>query len=229
MTCPKPPRMSASAQALVDQARRACPPEELDWFDREVAGRAQHAAASRTANVNGDSWQAWCEAQHRWAKEHRIAEVDHYDAAGTPHIVGGKQAFDRRGRMLKAMSGKSPPDYVGHTLSGPPRAVYVEAKWRGENRLSREEERPGTREKDRHGLPKHQREKLESAGRAGHIALVVVGFQRANGPCHYAVPWLELETLWTAKGAVRSVGPTELRGHECVPGCYLLRWIRGGA
>lgn len=227
---PCPPRVDPATQALIDQARRACPPGERSVFDLTVGLNSPHAAHQRAgaaAHDAGDAWEAWCEAEHTAALTLGLAEMKHYDAAGVVAMEHGRPMRDRRGRILKAQTGKSPTDYVGHTLSGPPRAVYVEAKWRGDKRLHRERERGNDLDADRQGIAKHQRELLASAARGGHIALVVVGYERAKGTCHYAVPWLELEKLWTVSGAVRSVGPTELAGWEVATGCYLLRWIGG--
>lgn len=218
----------AGVRVLIAQAMSACPPAERARLQAHLDARAPHLLAGAAAQESGNAWEAWCEAQHKAALSLRLALLRHYDAAGEVAMENGAPMRDRRGRILKAQTGKSPTDYVGHTLSGTTRAVYVEAKWRGDNCLHRDRHPngPGGGE-DRQGIYAHQIELLESAARAGHIALVVVGFDRASGPCHYAVEWLHLESLWITRGKVRSVGPSELAGTEVVPGCYLARWIGG--
>lgn len=199
----------ASRQAWASYVAASCPPSQSSALAEAQQRRALHAAQSASANESGSAWEAWCAAQHEAARGLvALAKVD-----PSSKVVG-------RGQVV--YTGKALTDYVGHTLVGPPRAVYVEAKHRS-GRLHRDGERGAV--KDRDGIPRHQREILASATRGGHLALVVVGFTRAAGLLCFAVEWRVLETLWVTRGAVRSVGPDELAGHEA-RSVYLARWVR---
>jgi hypothetical protein len=124
----------------LDTLRRAAvPPSELPALDRALAARAEHAAHGAAAHAAGESFEAWCAAQHRYAIEHGHALViEKIGAPSEPHVEGGRVQFDGRGRLLAAISGTAPPDYLGATRD---RMLVIEAKHRA-GRLHRDRERP---------------------------------------------------------------------------------------
>ena len=134
-----------------------------------------------------------------------LVRVGHYGPAAT---ITGKR--DARGRLLAAIDGKAPPDYLGILRGG--RALVVEAK-RRTGRLRRDD--------SREGIPAHQAAWLDAADRCGALALVVVEFVRAAGATRYAVPWGEIP--WEGD----SVGPSALAPWRVQGELYLARWTSG--
>lgn len=210
----------------LDTLRRAAvPPSELPALDRALAARAEHAAHGAAAHAAGESFEAWCAAQHRYAIEHGHALViEKIGAPSEPHVEGGRVQFDGRGRLLAAISGTAPPDYLGATRD---RMLVIEAKHRA-GRLHRDRERPdGTI--DRAGIARHQRDALTRYAQcAAALVLVVVEFERAAGPLRFAVPWTVLDTFWTSvRGGPPSVGPKELAAWPARGPSYLIAFLEG--
>lgn len=170
--------------------------------------KTTNRAAAIAARASGDTLERWLDAQHAAAIAMGVlVRVGHYGPAST---ITGKR--DHRGRLLAAIDGKAPPDYIGILRGG--RALVVEAK-RRTGRLRRDGERDG--------IPAHQREWLDDADRAGALALVVVEFVRAAGVTRYAVPWGEIP--WEGY----SVGPDALAPWRVNAGLYLAPWTTGAA
>lgn len=222
---PKGPRVDPGRAALIAFQ----PPENRaaleEYFSRHDRARAQ----GRAANASGRWGESWVDDHHALALERGlVAVVDHVGPPTQPHVVAGRLARDRRGRVLAAVTGLAPPDYLGCTADG--RALAVEAK-RREGRLgaplSDDELEAGVDARD--ALERHQAEYLAAVARSGGLALVVVTFLRsAKGRpvvTQHAVPWRALAGRWhSPKGGRLSVGPEDLDDYRVVGDCYLAPW-----
>jgi hypothetical protein len=220
---PKVVRVEPGRAALL----RFQPPENraalAEYFDRSDRARSQ----GRAANASGRAGERWVDDHHERALERGlVVVVDHVGPPTQPHVVRGQLARDQRGRVLAAVTGLAPPDYLGCTADG--RALAVEAK-RREGRLgaplSDDELAGGVDARD--ALERHQAEYLAAVGRAGGLALVVVTFvRRVRGlpvATRHAVPWRELAGRWRSpRGGRLSVGPEDLEDYQARGDCYLL-------
>ena len=194
------------ATSLRAAALAACPPSQREELARTLDARAAHRRTGIAARASGDTLEHWLDAQHEAALALGIlVRVGHYGPAAT---ITGKR--DARGRLLAAIDGKAPPDYLGILRGG--RALVVEAK-RRTGRLRRDD--------SREGIPAHQAAWLDAADRCGALALVVVEFVRAAGATRYAVPWGEIP--WEGD----SVGPSALAPWRVQGELYLARWTSG--
>lgn len=196
-----------------------------EYFSRHDRARAQ----GRAAGASGRAGEAWVDDHHELALGRGwLACVDHVGAPAQPHVVRGHIARDQRNRVLMAVTGVAPPDYLGCTSDG--RALAVEVK-RREGRLgaplSDDELAGGVDARD--ALERHQAQYLAAVAMAGGLALVVVTFvRRARGlpvASRHAVPWRELAGRWhSPKGGRLSVGPEDLEDHRVRGDCYLAPW-----
>lgn len=222
---PRPPRVDPGRAALIAYQ----PPENraavAEYFERQGRARAQ----GRAANAAGRVGEAWVDDHHERALERGlVVVVDHVGPPTQPHVVRGQLARDQRGRVLAAITGLAPPDYLGCCSDG--RALAVEAK-RREGRLgaplSDDELAAGV--DARAALERHQAEYLAAVGRCGGLALVCVTFvRRLRGlpvVTRHAVPWQELAGRWRSpKGGRLSVGPEDLEDFQVRGDCYLATW-----
>lgn len=218
----KNPALGVLARARVD----AAPPAERAAVERAVRAQELHRQQGASADAVGKGWEAWLSAQHNLSvAAGLVAWVEKVGAPTQPHLADGRAQFDTRGRLVSVVTGLAPTDYLGVLADG--RGLVVEAKRRA-GRLARDRERPDGSE-DRAGIARHQRELLDSAHRAGALALVVVEFERARGPVRCAVPWGELAARWTSvRGGALSVGPEDLGDWHIADGAlYLARFVRG--
>lgn len=184
----------------------SCPPSQRAALAAQLDARDRARRAAIAARASGDTLETWLDAQHRAALAAGVlVRVGHYGPAA---VVTGKR--DARGRLLAAIEGTAPPDYLGILRGG--RALVVEAK-RRTGRLRCDD--------GREGIAAHQREWLDAAHRSGALALVVVEFVRAAGATRYAVPWGDVP--WAGD----SVGPVELAPWRIGAGVYLSRWTGG--
>ena len=194
--------------ALRAAALRACPPSQRGALASQLSAKDRARRTAHTARASGDSLEQWLDAQHTAALAAGIlVRVGHY---GPASVITGKR--DHRGRLLAAINGVAPPDYLGIMRGG--RALVVEAK-RRTGRLHRDD--------GRDGIPAHQREWLDAADRSGALALVVVEFVRAAGVTRHAVPWGEIP--WEGD----SVGPAALTPWRVAGGLYLAPWASGAS
>lgn len=219
---PKPPRIDPGRAALIAYQAPENRQALAEYFERHDAAKA----AGRAAGEAGRSAERWVEAHHAVALERGLlVVVDHVGAPWQPHVVGGRLARDQRGRVLGAVVGVAPPDYLGCTADG--RALAVECK-RREGRLGAplsDDELAGGVDA-RAAIERHQAEYLAAVGRAGGLALVVVTFVRsAKGRplvTRHAVPWRVLAGRWhSPKGGRLSVGPEDLDDFVVRGDCYL--------
>lgn len=195
--------MTASLRAAT---LAACPPSQRAALARTLTAHDAHVAAGHAARASGDTLERWLDAQHAAALAAGIlVRVGHFGPAST---ITGKR--DHRGRLLAAIDGKAPPDYIGILRGG--RALVVEAK-RRTGRLRRDDSRDG--------IPAHQTAWLDDAHRSGAVAIVVVEFVRAAGVTRHAIPWGEIP--WEGD----SVGPSTLAPWRVDGGLYLARWTLG--
>lgn len=191
--------------------------------------REANVALGREARAAGVAGERWVDVHHaRAVHEHRIASIIwHVGAPWVPHVVGGKVQFDRRRRLLGAVTGLGPPDYIGFLTDG--RGLVAEAKHRG-GRLYRDRERPdGTENRD--ALERHQLRDLRAVARTPSLVLVLATFirQRKGSPIELRVvaPFHELDQRWTSpRGGEPSVGPDELEDFRLPDDCdcYLTRY-----
>ena len=218
-------QVPARRDPLADLRRAAVPPSELPALNRALAARAEHAAHGAAAHAAGETLEAWCAAQHRYAIEHGHALViEKIGAPSEPHVANGRVQFDGRGRLLAAISGTAPPDYLGATRD---RMLVIEAKHRT-GRLHRDRELPNGGV-DRAGIARHQRDALTRYAQCtAALVLVVIEFERTHGPLRFAVPWTVLDTLWTSvRGGPPSVGPKELAAWPARGPSYLIAFLEG--
>lgn len=212
-----PPHLRAINASLNPLARHAvtAAPEARDAIVAEHDRRARAVVAGRNANASGEAFEAWVEAQHEAAKlTGLLARVDHFG----PRVVfvGGGEC-----RVV----GLAPPDYIGTLRGG--RTLAVEAKHRG-GRLKIGGD-------DRDAIAPHQVKYLSEVGNAGALALLVVGFTRANGETRFAVPWsVAVKAAKAVKGdgrnaraGVLTLGPEDLAGWEARSPHYLVRFVGG--
>ena len=173
---------------------------------RKNPRRSRGAAA---ANVHGNAFAAWLDAQHEAALLAGLACVRR---VGPPVVVGAS------GKPV-AWAGDGPADYQGTLRGG--RSVAVEAKSR-ESRLSRRE------------IPQHQIDDLDRVASLGGLALLLVEIRAAS--LIAAVPWASVpwheSTRRVKRGCLvrversHSVGAEELAPWR-VPtrSVYLARWV----
>lgn len=171
--------------------------------DAPSAARVRGGRAALDASVR---WEQYLEREHQRAA---VAGLATLWQVGRPTI-----GYDDKGAPVYGTTG---PDFVGLLLDGSARTVAVEAKSRGERRLSRDD------------LGARQREDLAAVDAAAGLALVAV---ELRGVGRYVLPWRELEARWNrARGTVGSVGAEELEGFNLLdhPAGYLAAFITRGS
>jgi hypothetical protein len=222
---PSPPRSDPGRAALVAMQ----PPENRaaleEYFSRTDAARA----SGRAANASGRAGESWVEAHHQLAIDEGLAtRITHVGAPWTPHIVAGRIARDRRGRVLGAVDGVAPPDYLGSLADG--RHLAVEVKRRsGRLHAPLTDEEIEAKLEDLAAIERHQADYLDDVCDAA-LALVVVTFVRSERRVPYevrcAVPWAVLRHRWVSpRGGRPSVGPEELEDWRARGDCYLRRFV----
>lgn len=199
---PRTPRPSAMAQ----HAAAGAPEHAAEIVDAH-ARRDRASATGRAAQVAGEAFENWCDAQHAAARARGwLAWIDHY----------GPEVQRLSGGAVRVV-GHAPPDYIGQLRGG--RTLIVEAK-RRTHRLAIEGD-------DREAIRPHQAARLAEAEAGGGLALVLVEFVRAAGAERYAAPWSAVvAAATTPRGAVRrSVGPLELAAWRVQHDCYLAPFV----
>lgn len=188
-------------------------------------------ATSRAADRSGKLGEAWVEDHHVRAVEDLglAAAIWKVGAPWVPHVVGGRLARDRRGRVLGAVVDVAPPDYLGVLDDG--RALVVEAKRRS-GRLARDAANDDGTE-NRAAIETHQTDDLTKVAATDALSLVVVTFVRSRARQTYevrvAVPWSILATRWRSPGGGGlSVGPEDLDDWRVTSDCYLARFVPAG-
>lgn len=185
-------------------------------------------ATSRAADASGKLGEAWVEDHHvRAVEDLKIAAaIWKVGAPWVPHVVAGKLARDRRGRVLGAVVDVAPPDYLGVLDDG--RALVVEAK-RRTGRLARDAANDDGTE-NRSAIETHQADDLTRVSATDALSLVVVTFVRSKHKASYevrvAVPWSILGSRWRSPGGgALSVGPEDLDDWRVTSDCYLDRFV----
>lgn len=191
-----------------------------------AAAQRLHARQAKAAHASGVVGESWVDRHHyvaRYSKRPIVAKVWHTGEPSVPHIVRGQLARDRRQRVLKAVVGVAPPDYVILFTSGLFGAVEVK---RRAGRLSRDRRRADGTE-DRDAIDVHQAEDLALIATTQALSLVVVEFVRAREDVRVAVPWSVLSTRWRSpRGGALSAGPEDLEDYRVTGDCYLERFVR---
>lgn len=222
---PPPRRVDPGRAALIAMQAPENRAALEEYFTRNDASKV----AGRAANRSGREGEAWIEEHHRRAIDEGLAKrVTHVGAPWVPHVVAGRVARDRRGRVLGAVVDVAPPDFLGVLSDG--RALIVEAKRRtGRLHAPLTDEELAEHVEDVAAIERHQADYLDDVCEVA-LALVVVTFVRSENRVPYelrfAVPWVVLRGLWVSpRGGRPSVGPEELVMWRAAPGRYLSRWV----
>lgn len=220
-----PPRVDPGIAALI-----AMQPEENRAAAAEyLAKKKTHSARGRAANASGHAGENWVEAHHRIAIDAGLAtRITHVGAPWVPHIVAGRIARDRRGRILGAVDGVAPPDYLGSLIDGTHLAVEVKRR-SGRLHAPLTDAEIEAKLEDADAIERHQADYLDDVCEHA-IALVVVTFVRSEKRTPYeircAVPWAVLRERWVSpRGGRPSVGPEELTDWRARGDCYLRRFV----
>lgn len=222
---PPPPRVDPGRAALLAMQ----PPENREALAKYLAKKKADSARGRAANVSGHAGENWVEAHHQIAIDAGLAKrITHVGAPWVPHIVAGRIARDRRGRVLGAVDGVAPPDYLGSLADGTHLAVEVKRR-SGRLHAPLTDAEIEAKLEDTDAIERHQADYLEDVCERA-LALVVVTFVRSEKCTPYeircAVPWAVLRERWVSpRGGRPSVGPDELSDWRAREDCYLRRFV----